>query len=197
MSFDDDIEPSSRPRRRHVRRLSFQGTLSSSSATSKPFQTAPSFVPSSPLRSMPQRRPLAAKSTTASTPADAPDELSSPPMGGRGIVRPRRRHSLSAPHSPNMLGVMPAMKVRVMNDVVYEDYLLKRRENPGLIGSIDQGTTTTRFVAVTATKGRIAAFAQIEHAQIYIKRKLVGTNTTLWISFAVPRHAFKPLGRLF
>jgi hypothetical protein len=35
-----------------------------------------------------------------------------------------------------------------------------------LVGSIDQGTSSTRFLVFT-TKGRIGASAQVEHSQIF------------------------------
>lgn len=38
--------------------------------------------------------------------------------------------------------------------------------NPDLIGAIDQGTSSTRFLLFT-TKGQIAAYAQVEHTQFF------------------------------
>jgi glycerol kinase len=71
------------------------------------------------------------------------------------------------------------VKVQVFDNVLKEDYLKnftpiknkkkkkKNKENPNkLVGAIDQGTSSTRFVVFT-TKGRIAASSQMEHTQIF------------------------------
>lgn len=49
---------------------------------------------------------------------------------------------------------------------VHSDPVLIRNSKECLIGSIDQGTSSTRFLAIT-DKGMIAASAQIEHKQIF------------------------------
>jgi hypothetical protein len=36
-----------------------------------------------------------------------------------------------------------------------------------LVGAIDQGTSSTRFLVFTTPKGEIAAWAQMEHKQIF------------------------------
>ena len=74
------------------------------------------------------------------------------------------------------------MNVQVFDQVLDEDFfqLLEKEEEtsnsssssssnktPALIGSIDQGTLSTRFLVLTQC-GRIAALAQIEHEQLYI-----------------------------
>ncbi len=46
------------------------------------------------------------------------------------------------------------------------DVLEEAGPNPQLIGAIDQGTSSTRFLLFTQ-KGRIAASAQVEHTQIF------------------------------
>ena len=76
------------------------------------------------------------------------------------------RTATSPGDSPARL-LTPIMNVDIDDKVLKEDYILKRRENPSLIGAIDQGTSSTRFLVYTA-KGRIAASAQVEHAQIYL-----------------------------
>ena len=58
------------------------------------------------------------------------------------------------------------MNVNVFDNVLQEDFLQIRNENPSLIGAIDQGTSSTRFLVLTK-KGRIAACAQTEHRQLY------------------------------
>lgn len=78
----------------------------------------------------------------------------------------------SAPTPANLpkIKVIPPMDVKVFDDVLKEDYQLKGKEVPPLIGSIDQGTSSTRFLVFTS-KGRIAASAQVEHEQIYPENK--------------------------
>ena len=65
------------------------------------------------------------------------------------------------------------MNVNVFDNVLQEDYFDKQQQQhhgkenpPQLIGSIDQGTSSTRFLVFTK-EGRIAASAQAEHEQIY------------------------------
>ena len=58
------------------------------------------------------------------------------------------------------------MNVQVFDSVLREDYLLPNEYPSSLIGAIDQGTSSTRFLVFTQ-KGRIAASAQVEHRQIY------------------------------
>mmetsp|Transcript_27913 Transcript_27913/g.65263 ORF Transcript_27913/g.65263 Transcript_27913/m.65263 type:complete len:643 (-) Transcript_27913:67-1995(-) len=90
------------------------------------------------------------------------------PTKERTLSPQRSVRRISSPgKSPTNSGLLPVMDVRVFDDVLKEDYFLKRRENPPLIGSIDQGTSSTRFVVYTK-QGRIAAAAQVEHTQIYL-----------------------------
>jgi hypothetical protein len=49
---------------------------------------------------------------------------------------------------------------------VDEKVLKNAGDFPDLVGSIDQGTSSTRFLVFTK-QGRIAASAQMEHTQIY------------------------------
>lgn len=66
------------------------------------------------------------------------------------------------------------VKVEVFDKVLRDDYLKtpknkkKRKKGirPKLVGSIDQGTSSTRFVVFTS-KGNILAYAQSEHTQHY------------------------------
>ena len=70
------------------------------------------------------------------------------------------------------------LTVKVFDKVLKEDYLKntngssskkkKKKKTPRgkLVGSLDQGTSSTRFVVFTE-KGRIAAYAQAEHTQHY------------------------------
>ena len=55
------------------------------------------------------------------------------------------------------------MNVKVDHTVLAEAATLGR---PQLVGAIDQGTSSTRFLLFTPL-GRIAASAQLEHAQIF------------------------------
>ena len=56
------------------------------------------------------------------------------------------------------------MKMKVIVDEqVFEDYKINKND---LIGSIDQGTSSSRFLVFTKT-GRILASAQMEHRQIF------------------------------
>ena len=58
------------------------------------------------------------------------------------------------------------MNATVFEKILEEDYFQEQYENRSLIGSLDQGTSSTRFLVFT-TQGRIAASAQAEHEQIY------------------------------
>lgn len=49
---------------------------------------------------------------------------------------------------------------------IVESVLFKSPKTNTLVGAIDQGTSSSRFLVVTP-KGEIAAWAQMEHQQIY------------------------------
>jgi hypothetical protein len=64
------------------------------------------------------------------------------------------------------LGKSP-IKMMAINVQVFEDALKEGFEKgPELVGAIDQGTSSSRFVLFTP-KGQIAASAQMEHNQIF------------------------------
>lgn len=60
------------------------------------------------------------------------------------------------------------LHVKIYNDILMEDYINQIDDNKKkLIGSIDQGTSSTRFVLYSPYKARIIAYSQMEHEQIY------------------------------
>jgi hypothetical protein len=56
----------------------------------------------------------------------------------------------------------PNIQVQVFNQVLEEGL----EASPNLVGAIDQGTSSTRFLLFTV-QGQIAASAQMEHTQIF------------------------------
>jgi hypothetical protein len=50
--------------------------------------------------------------------------------------------------------------------VIVEDELLQKLKSNDLVGAIDQGTSSTRFLVFTP-KGDIAAWSQMEHTQFF------------------------------
>jgi glycerol kinase len=66
-----------------------------------------------------------------------------------------------------------AIKVDIFPNVMQEDITESAGTSTttdnknGFVGAIDQGTSSTRFLLFTARTGRIAASAQMEHAQYY------------------------------
>jgi glycerol kinase len=64
------------------------------------------------------------------------------------------------------------IKVEAFANVLKEDYFdkleVESSEAPKLVGAIDQGTSSTRFLLFTQ-QGRIAASAQMEHTQIFLE----------------------------
>jgi hypothetical protein len=50
--------------------------------------------------------------------------------------------------------------------VIVKDELLHKLKSNVLVGAIDQGTSSTRFLVFTPN-GDIAAWSQMEHAQIF------------------------------
>jgi hypothetical protein len=56
----------------------------------------------------------------------------------------------------------PNIQVEVFDEALEEGLTA----SPNLVGAIDQGTSSTRFLLFTV-QGQIAASAQMEHAQIF------------------------------
>lgn len=78
------------------------------------------------------------------------------------------------------------IKVEIFEDVIKEDCFADMNNDSTivtpkqtqLVGAIDQGTSSTRFLVFTVPRGRIAASAQMEHAQLYPSSTSISSSSS-------------------